>query len=851
MAISFPTSLSTLSPTAQIPTINHPSNPIPKRDYIVSLLKSCSTIKEFLPIHGHLITTNLIRDPFMVSHVLWFFISTENFHYAHGVLSQTQEPETVIWNTLIENRLKDDSFGQVFSTYYHMVSQGVPLDISTFHFLIHACSRNLALQPGTEVHGRVLKYGFGRNKSLNNNLMALYSKCGKLDEVHHLFEKLPKRDVISWNTMISCYVQMGMLGEALNLFREMKLDGVKPDEITMISLVSACSKLRDLEMGENLHLYIEKNELEIGGNLLNCLVHMYIQCGKMEKAHQLAVRSMSDGGVVLWTTLISGYVKSKKIHAARCIFDHMTERSLISWMTMISGYVQGGYYNESLELFRQMRLENIRPDEVLFATVLSACAHVEDRKLGRSIHSLVVKYGMIYEGLLGNALIDLYAKCGALDEAQMIFKQLPSRSVASWNSMLDGFCRSGEIEKAKSLFSEIPEKDVISWNIMINFYARSHRFGELFELFGKMQCSTVKPDRLTLISMLSSCAIVGALNHGIWVHVYIKKNHIELDNMLGTALIDMYGKCGSIEKAYELFSEMDEKNVFVWTAMIAAHAMEGQAEKAIDLYLEMEVTGIKPDHVTFIALLSACSHGGLVNEGYTYFNKMSSVYNIIPNIQHYGCMVDLLGRVGHLDEAIKFIELMPIKPDILIWYALLRACESHLNVELAEHAFQQLIMLDPLEPAAYVLLSNIYAKAGKWDDVSRTRTKLYELGIQKQPGSSLIEQNGTLSKFKAADFSHPQSTNIYSMLDEMNDRLQQKDLRETSSHHSERLAVAFGLISSHGKTPIRIVNNLRICGDCHSIMKLISQTYDREIVIRDNYRFHRFVDGNCSCKDYW
>lgn len=732
-----------------------------------------------------------------------------------------------------------------------MVTDGVPLDISTFHFLIHACCRGLAFKRGAEVHGRMLKYGFCRNKSLNNNLMAFYSKCGKLDEVRQLFEKLPKRDVISWNTMIACYVQLGMPREALNLFRKMKLDGVTPDEITMLSLVSACSKLGDLEMGEKLHHYIEKNELEIGGNLLNCLVHMYMKWGKMEKALELATRSNSDSDFVLWTTLVGGYVKSDKIHAARYVFDRMTERNLISWMTMISGYVQGGYYDESLELFQQMRLENVRPDEVLIGTALSASAHVEDRKLGMSIHCLVMKYGMIGEGLLGNALVDLYAKYKGLDEALMIFEQLPSKSAASWNSMLDGFCRSGEIEKAKSFFSEIPEKDVISWNILINSYARAHRFGESFQLFREMQYSNVKPDRLTLMSVLSSCAAVGALSHGIWVHVYIKKNDIELDNMLGAALIDMYGKCGSVEKAYELFSEMTLKNVYVWTAMIAAHAMEGQAKKAIELFSEMEATEIKPDHVTFIGLLSACSHGGLVDEGHMYFNRMTSVYNIIPKIQHYGCMVDLLGRVGHLDEAVKFIELMPIKPDTFIWSALLRACESHQNVELAEHAFQQLMVLDPLHDAAHVLLSNIYAKAGRLNDLSQARKRLHELGIRKQPGSSLIEQNGTVHEFRASDFSNPQSANIYSMLDEIKIRLQQKDLQEASSHHSERLAVAFGLISSHRKTPIRVVNNLRICGDCHSAMKLISQAYDREIVIRDGYRFHRFVDGNCSCKDYW
>lgn len=851
MALAFPTIVSSISLPTQEPAKNHISNRVPGTSYIISLLKSCSSIREFSPIHAHLITTNLIHDPITASHVLHYLVSRENLCYAHLVFSQTQELETIIWNALIENYLKDGLFERVFLTYSYMVTQGVPLDISTFHFLIHAFCKNLAFQRGTELHGRILKSGMGRNKSLNNNLMGLYSKCGKLDEVRRVFEKMPHRDVISWNTMISCYVQMRMPGKALNLFREMQIDGVVADEITMISLLSACSKLRHLEMGEKLHLYIKRNELEIGGNMLNCLVNMYIECGRMEKAHEVVVRSKTSNDVVLWTSLVGGYVKSNKIHAARCVFDHITEKNLISWMTMISGYLQGGYYYESLELFKEMRIENVMPDEVLVVRALSACAHVEDGKLGRSIHSLVVKCGMVVEGLLGNALIHSYAECEEPDEAHLIFEQLPSKSIASWNSMLDGFCRSGEIEKAKFFFNKIPSKDVISWNTMINYFNKSQRFGELFELFLEMQSSAVKPDMLTLISVLSSCASVGALNHGIWAHIYIEKHSIQIDNMLGTALIDMYGKCGSVEKAQELFSELTDKNVYVWTAMIAAHAMEGQATKAIDLYLEMEATGIKPDHVTFVALLSACSHGGLVNKGLSYFNKMSTVYNITPKIQHYGCMVDLLGRSGHLGEALKFIKLMPTKPDITIWSSLLRACGIHQNVELAEYAFQQLIELDPRNDAAYVLLSNTYAKAGRWDDISHTRKKLFELGVRKKPGCSLIELDGVMHEFTAADFSSPWSAKIYSLLDEMKGRFEKLGLQETSSHHSERLAVAFGLISNSERTPIRVVNNLRICGDCHSAMKLISQAFIREIVIRDNYRFHRFVDGNCSCKDYW
>ncbi|KAJ6697933.1 hypothetical protein OIU79_011482 [Salix purpurea] len=535
------------------------------------------------------------------------------------------------------------------------------------------------------------------------------------------------RDVISWNTMISCFVLKGMYREALDLFDEMLLSGVLPDEITMVSLFSTCTKLKDLETGKRLHLYIVDNKFRIRGSLLNCLVDMYSKCGKMDEAHSLLSRcDESEFDVVLWTTLVSGYVKSNKIDKARQLFEKMNERSLVSWTTMMSGHVQGGYFCECLELFQQMRFENVIPDEVALVTVLSACAHLEDFDLGRSIHAFIVTYGMIVNGFLGNALLNLYAKCGKLDDALRTFEQLPCKSAASWNSMLDGFCRSGGVDKARDFFNKIPEKDIVSWNTMVNFYVKHDMFNESFELFCKMQSSNVKPDRTTLISLLSSCANVGALYHGIWANVYIEKNEIGIDAMLGTALIDMYGKCGCVEMASEIFTQIIEKNVFVWTAMMAAYAMEGHAREAIDLYLEMEASGVKPDHVTSIALLAACSHGGLVDEGYKYFNKLRSFYNITPTIQHYGCMVDLLGRIGHLEETVKFIERMPIEPDVSIWSSLMRACRSHHNVELAEQAFKQLVEIDPTNDGAHVLLSNIYADAGKWDGVSKTFSSCYK-----------------------------------------------------------------------------------------------------------------------------
>lgn len=308
---------------------------------------------------------------------------------------------------------------------------------------------------------------------------------------------------------------------------------------------------------------------------------------------------------------------------------------------------------------------------------------------------------------------------------------------------------------------------------------------------------------------------------------------------------------GCSELAYDLFSEISEKNVFLWTSVIAAYAMAGHAQKAIDLFLEMEETGTKPDQVTFIALLSACSHGGLVDEGYDFLSKKSRVYNIKPKMQHYGCMVDLLGRAGHLEESANFITSMPIPPDVSIWSSLLRACRCHQNVKLAEHAFKHLTETDPLNDGAHVLLANIYAKAGRLDDMSRIRMKLRDMGLKKQLGYSLIEQGGFVHKFTSGDIFNPHSEEIYLMLNEIEMTLQQQGLQETSLQHRERLAVAFGLISTSEKTTIRIVNNLWICGDCHSFMKVTSQVYNREIVIRDNGRFHRFQGGQCSCRDYW
>ncbi|XP_031372667.1 pentatricopeptide repeat-containing protein At3g22690-like [Punica granatum] len=771
-----------------------------------------------------------------------------------GVTRLPKHPETAIWNRSLRTHLEAGSSSQVLQCYCEIVACGVPLDISTFHFLIHACSRSLLLRLGREVHGRALKHGLGGNQSLRNCLMGLYAKAGMVWDVELLFQKVPGRDVVTWNTMISCHVRAGMLREAMRLFGRMRSEGVEPNEVTMVSLLSAVAKLRDLQMGEELHRFILEKRLDISGSLLNCLVDMYIKCGAMDRAQELLPDSQSRDDVILWTSLIGGHVKSGNMNGAQELFDRMPEKNLISWTTMASGYVQLGDYRNSLEVFREMLLGDVAPDEVALVTALNACSHVVECGrpfvlLGGSIHGLLVKLGMALEGFLGNALLDFYVKSGWMEDARSVFRLLPRKTAVSWNSMLEGFCRTGEFKEAKEFFDGIPEKDTVSWNIMIGCCTRFGYCKESFELFHQMQNSKVEPDKVTLVCLLSACAKVGALSHGIWIHVHMKKNGIELDNALATGLVDMYGKCGSAEKAEEVFSEIPNKSVRLWTAMMAGYAMEGKALKAVELFSEMVSQGLKPDFITFVALLSACSHGGLLEEAYRYFNEMESKYGIEPMVQHFGCMVDLLGRVGRLEEALEMICSMPLGPDAAIWSTFLRAYESHQNVELAELAFRRLVELDPSSDSAHVVLSKVYAKLGRWDDMRLVRRKLHELGTRKKLGCSMIEQDGSVHEFTSEDFSNPLSREIYSTLSEVEER-SGGESGETN-RHSERLAVAFGLITSERKTPIRVVNNLRICADCHSFMKFVSRSYEREIVIRDNYRFHRFKDGNCSCKEFW
>ncbi|KAG6722123.1 hypothetical protein I3842_03G145600 [Carya illinoinensis] len=572
---------------------------------------------------------------------------------------------------------------------------------------------------------------------------------------------------------------------------------------------------------------------------------------------------------------------------ARKVFDQMRQPNCFSWNTIIRGLSESNDDDNllgALLLFCRMVCDGfVQPNQFTFPSVLKACARTASIREGKQVHGLVVKYGLDSDEFVVSNLVRLYVMCGIIEDAHVLFhrnviefgkgdavmtnKRRDEGMVVLWNVMVDGYVRLGMFGAARELFDRMPQRSVVSWNVMISGYAQNGFFKEAIEMFREMQMEDVYPNYVTLVSVLPAISRLGALELGKWVHLYAEKKEIDIDDVLGSALVDMYSKCGSIEEALQVFERLPKKNAITWSTVIGGLAMHGKANVAIDYFSRMDRVGVTPSDVTYIGVLSACSHAGLVDEGKYFFNHMVKVVGLEPRIDHYGCMVDLFGRAGLLEEAEKLILNMPIKPDDVIWKALLGACKMYGNMEMGKRVAEKLMDMAPNDSGSYVALSNIYASSGKWESVAEVRLTMKEMDIQKDPGCSWIELDGEIHEFLVEDDSHHRAKEIHAMLEEISNQLKligyrpntaqvllnmDEEEKESALHyHSEKIAVAFGLISTSPHSPLLIVKNLRVCEDCHSSMKLISNIYKRKIIVRDRKRFHHFEDGSCSCGDYW
>nr|GMD73220.1 pentatricopeptide repeat-containing protein At3g62890-like [Ipomoea batatas] len=660
----------------------------------------------------------------------------------------------------------------------------------------------LTLTQLKQIQSQILTNGCLDSSELLTSFIFSCYHSRKPDYAKLVLHSIPRPDPLLWNSMVRISLESQDSKGFLDFYHGLRFYGFFPNKSTASLILRSCAGFGAARLGESFHCQIVKMGFQFD--------------------------------VILQTGLLDFYAKIGNLRSAQRVFGEMPERDVIANNVMVSALSRHGFVDEAKQLFDSMPERNASS---------------------------------------WNLLITCYCKAGNVEFARSIFDQNPSKDVVSWNAMIDGYCKSGQLVYAEELFIKLGSaRTAVSWNTMIAGYVQCREFVRAINVFREMLAENVQPTAVTMISLLSACAHIGALDMGEWVHAYIKKKRFKVDVVLGNALIDMYCKCGRIEAALDVFHGLHTKNIFCWNSIIVGLGMYGYGNEAIEAFNSMQMEGIKPDGVTFLGLLCACSHSGLVSEGRSYFSQMKSFYGIEPGIEHYGSLVDLLGRSGLLQEALELIRTMPLKPNVVVWGSLLRACHVHKDTKLGEQVTQHLLNLDPHDGANYVFLSNLYASLNRWSDVDMCRKLMNERGVSKTPGCSSIEVENILHEFVAGDTSHPQFPQINAFMDKIAKDLQANGYEpDTSSvlhdiedeekesivrYHSERIAVAFGLMNTPPGKIIRIVKNLRTCNDCHSAMKFISKgralfLQGLLVINRDEFPygyvpFHCFLIGTTS-----
>ncbi|KAK4476853.1 hypothetical protein RD792_016016 [Penstemon davidsonii] len=627
-------------------------------------------------------------------------------------------------------------------------------------------------------------------------------------------------------------------------------------------------------MGTLLQPLRKSSQSPIQPLLYAAVVKSFTGKNLLKQAQQLhahiTLRDLRPTGF-LAAKMVAMYASSGDISSASLIFHAAQNPTPLLFNSIIRAFSLYKLSEESLNVFTQMRSWGFRGDYFTYPFVLKSVSDLYFFQFGKGIHGLSMKDGLDIDLYVGTSLIDMYVKCGELRGARNLFDEMPFRDVSSWNALISGYMRDGAVKLARELFEEMPLRNIVSWTSMISGYTQNGFAGEALQLFDKMSMedSEVKPNWVTVMSVLPACGQSSALERGKMIHRFSREKGLDSHPSVQTALVGMYAKCGSLPDARWCFDRIrpNERNLVAWNTMITAYASNGRCMEAISTFEDMIRSGIHPDGISFTGLLSGCSHSGLMDVGLRYFDSMSSIYFVERKHEHYACVVDLLGRAGRLVEAYDVICRMPMQPGASIWGSLLSAGRSHRNLEIAELAAKKLFVLEPENSGNYVLLSNMYAEAGMWEEVDHLRALLKLQCVKKSPGCSWIEINGKAHLFLGGDASHEQTKKIYTLLEELPEKMRaagyvpdtsfalhdvsEEEKEHSLITHSEKLAIAFGLLNTSPGTILRVTKNLRICGDCHTAIKFISKIYGREIVVRDVNRFHHFTEGSCSCGDYW
>ncbi|KAJ8480398.1 hypothetical protein OPV22_024125 [Ensete ventricosum] len=719
-----------------------------------------------------------------------------------------------------------------------------PEDATTdFVRLLKASSRSVkSLLDAGLLHSVAVKAGLGQDDRVRTGLLRIYCGCGRVDLAGKLFDEIRERDVLAWTLLISGRARAGQYREGLEMFAAMLAEGPLPNRFTLSCVLKCCVGCGgDLGAGKSVHGWVLRNGTEFDVVLLNSVLDFYAKCGAFACTKNL-FRTMNEKDAISWNIMIGAYLRQGDIDGSMELFRTSPYQDVSSWNTIISGQMEHGLHAIALQILHTMVDMGPRFNQFTFSTALVIASRLTMLDLGKQLHCQILRTGHAGDVFVRSSLIDMYSKCGDVHASSSVF--------------------SGSSEHTDGTVTES-----ISFSAMVAGYVQNGMSEEALELLRDMFQEGVKVDQFTLTSAAAACSDAGILEQGMQVHCCVVKLGHVFDAFLSSAITDMYAKCGSLEDARKAFDDSRVTNVVLWTSIIGSYASHGRAAEAIHLFEQMSEEKIVPNEISFVHVLSACAHAGLVGKGHAYFKSMQEDHGIAPSVEHYTCMVDLLGRAGLLDRAKDFIQEEGISNYPVVWRALLSACRVHSDVEMASWVCEQLVQLEPCESGHYILLSNIHASRRKWEEASELRRMMHEKGVRKRPGQSWIQIRNKVHTFMVGDKSHPEAAEIYSYLESLIGRLKEmgyasrtdlvlhdveEEQRESIlNFHSEKLAVAYGIMSTPKGIPIRVMKNLRVCADCHEAIKYISQATCREIILRDAYRFHRFSNGKCSCGDYW
>lgn len=696
-----------------------------------------------------------------------------------------------------------------FQEALSVLTEGPKVQTSSYVSLLQECVNRKSLSNAEIIHAHIVKTGSHQDFFVMTFLVNVYGKCGNMEEAQKVFDNLPRINVVSWTSLISGYVQNSQPELAIHVFLDMLEAGNYPTNVTLGTALTACSSLESIRLGKQIHAYVVKYQTEGDTSVGNSLCSLYSTCGSLNSA-----------------------IKA---------FNRIREKNVMSWTTVIGASGENGEAVQGLRFFSKMLSEGIQPNEFTLTSISSMCGTMLSLRLGAQVHSVGIKLGYASNIRVRNSIMYLYLKCGLFDEAQKLFDGMSHVNLVTWNAMIAGHAQMMDLAK-----------DDLS----------AHNGGtEALRIFSKLNSSGMKPDLYTFSSILTICSRLVALEQGEQIHALTLKTGFLSDVVVGTALVNMYNKCGRIERASRVFVEMSTRTLISWTSMITGFANHGLSHQALQLFEDMLLAGVRPNQVTFVGALAACSNAGMVYEALGYFEMMQKEYKIKPVMDHYMCLIDMFVRLGRIEEAFDFIKKMDFEPNEVIWSVFIAGCRRHGNMELGFYAAEQLLKLKPKDRESYAMLLDIFVSAGRWEDVAVVKNLMREEKLSETDDWSWIRIKDKVYSFKSNDGLHPQSAEIFKVLDELVEKAkgfgykQQEsfeltDEESASVYHSEKLAIAFGLLNTPIVSPILVIKSTTMCRDCHNFIKIITSLTAREIIVRDSKRLHKFVNGHCTCRDF-